>query len=85
MLTYVQDRVLRAIVEHRHRHGVSPSYRELGRVVGGMGAAHEAIKRLEERGFIRRVPNRARAIEVIRLPTAWGDVCPTCGHQRSVA
>ena len=85
MLTYVQDRVLRAIIEHRHRHGVSPSYRELGRIVGGMGAAHEAMKRLEERGFIRRIKGKARAIEVIRLPASMHDICPTCGHQRSVA
>jgi repressor LexA len=85
MLTYVQDRVLRAIIEHRHRHGVSPSYRELGRIVGGMGAAHEAMKRLEERGFIRRLPHKARAIEVLRLPPSMNGVCPTCGQSRSVA
>jgi repressor LexA len=79
MLTYVQDRVLRAIVEHRRRHRISPSYRELGRIAGGMGAAHEAVRRLEERGFIRRIPNRARAIEVIKYPDA--DICNACGQR----
>ena len=52
------------------RHGTPPSYREMMRGIG-LASTHgvtRLLNGLEERGYIRRLPNRARAIEIIRMP-----------------
>ena len=72
MLTSKQARLVRFIHEHLERDGVSPSYEEM-RVsleLQSKSGIHRLVIALEERGFIRRLPNKARAIEVLRLPTS---------------
>lgn len=70
-----QLELLRFIHGHIEAKGRAPSVREcaigLGLKVmptGGHQSTHFALKRLEERGHIRRLPNRARAIEVLHKP-----------------
>jgi repressor LexA len=52
------------------RQGTPPSYQEIADGVGikSKSGVHEIVLKLEERGYIRRLPNRARAIEIIRMP-----------------
>jgi repressor LexA len=53
-----------------HESGVSPSFDEMREALAlkSKSGVHRLISALEERGFIRRLPNRARALEVIKLP-----------------
>ena len=69
MLTENQSRLLRFIAENT-TEGVGPSYLEMMAFMGlkSKGNIHRLIVALEERGFIRRLAHRARAIEVIKLP-----------------
>jgi repressor LexA len=62
LLTYIQDRLKES--------GVSPSFEEMKDALAlkSKSGVHRLISALEERGFIRRLPNRARALEVLRLP-----------------
>jgi len=55
--------------------GVSPSFDEMKDALGlkSKSGVHRLIKALEERGFIKRLPNRARALEVVRLPEAMSN------------
>jgi repressor LexA len=55
-----------------HDSGVSPSFDEMREALDlrSKSGVHRLISALEERGFIRRLPNRARAIEVVKLPEA---------------
>lgn len=55
--------------------GVPPSFEEMRKALKlrSKSGIHRLIKSLEERGFIRRLPNRARAIEVIRFPNSTAD------------
>lgn len=64
-LLYLIDRKIQAV-------GVPPSYDEMKDALGlaSKSGIHRLITALEERGFIRRLPNKARAIEVIRHPQA---------------
>src|SRR5690606_11168442 len=52
--------------------GVSPSFEEMKDALDlrSKSGIHRLINALEERGFIRRLPNRARALEVLKLPDA---------------
>jgi repressor LexA len=70
MLTKKQYELLLYIDEHLKRHGVSPSFDEMKDALRlkSKSGIHRLITALEERGFIRRLPNRARALEVLRLP-----------------
>lgn len=85
MLTATQLKVFTAIHEAIVKTGSSPSYQELAAATGTThrGALHTAVGKLVERGFIRRIPKAARALEIIRMPPSLADVCPTCGHRRS--
>jgi repressor LexA len=60
LLTYIQDRLSET--------GVSPSFEEMKEALAlkSKSGVHRLISALEERGFIRRLPNRARALEVLR-------------------
>jgi repressor LexA len=70
MLTRKQFELLRFINERLKEAGVPPSFDEMKDALDlrSKSGIHRLITALEERGFIRRLPNRARAIEVIKLP-----------------
>ena len=70
MLTRKQYELLRFINERLKESGVPPSFDEMKDALDlrSKSGIHRLITALEERGFIRRLPNRARAIEVIKLP-----------------
>ena len=70
MLTRKQFELLRFIHERLTESGVPPSFDEMKDALDlrSKSGIHRLITALEERGFIRRLANRARAIEVIKLP-----------------
>ena len=70
MLTKRPHELLLLIDRRLREDGVSPSFEEMKDAVGlkSKSGIHRLITALEERGFIRRLPNRARALEVLRLP-----------------
>ena len=70
MLTKKQSELLRFIHERLQESGVPPSFDEMKDALDlrSKSGIHRLIMALEERGFIRRLANRARAIEVLRLP-----------------
>ncbi|NKB21953.1 MAG: transcriptional repressor LexA [Alphaproteobacteria bacterium] len=70
MLTKKQYDLLQFIDNHLKSRGVSPSFDEMKDALGlkSKSGIHRLITGLEERGFIRRLPHRARALEVIQLP-----------------
>ena len=70
MLTKKQYDLLMFIHRRVQRDGVSPSFDEMKAALDlrSKSGIHRLISALEERGFIRRLPHRARAIEIMRLP-----------------
>ncbi|MFZ2102316.1 MAG: transcriptional repressor LexA [Oricola sp.] len=70
MLTRKQLELLMFINERMKESGVPPSFDEMKDALdlASKSGIHRLITALEERGFIRRLPNRARALEIIRLP-----------------
>jgi repressor LexA len=70
MLTRKQYELLVFIHKHLNEHGISPSFDEMKAALGlkSKSGIHRLITGLEERGFIHRLPHRARALEVVRLP-----------------
>ena len=70
MLTRKQLDLLNFISDRVRRDGVSPSFDEMKDALDlrSKSGIHRLITALEERGFIRRLPHRARAIEILRLP-----------------
>ena len=74
MLTRKQFELLRFIHERLTETGVPPSFDEMKDALDlrSKSGIHRLITALEERGFIRRLANRARAIEVIKLPESVG-------------
>jgi repressor LexA len=70
MLTRKQSELLRFIHERLKETGVPPSFDEMKDALDlrSKSGIHRLIMALEERGFIRRLPNRARALEVLRMP-----------------
>src|SRR5258708_2706297 len=72
MLTRKQYELLSFINQRLNDNGVSPSFDEMKDALGlkSKSGIHRLITGLEERGFIRRLPHRARALEVLRLPEA---------------
>ena len=70
MLTRKQYELLVYLDKELRKKGVSPSFDEMRDALGlkSKSGIHRLITGLEERGFIRRLPHRARAIEVLRLP-----------------
>jgi repressor LexA len=69
MLTKKQHELLQFIDDRIKTTGVSPSFDEMKEALDlkSKSGIHRLITALEERGFIRRLPNRARALEVLRL------------------
>jgi len=74
MLTRKQFELLRFIHQRLTESGVPPSFDEMKDALDlrSKSGIHRLITALEERGFIRRLANRARAIEVIKLPDSVG-------------
>lgn len=72
MLTRKQNELLSFINGRLREAGVPPSFDEMKEALDlkSKSGIHRLITALEERGFIRRLPNRARAIEVLKLPEA---------------
>ena len=70
MLTAKQRELLLFIDGRLKQDGVSPSFDEMREALDlkSKSGVHRLISALEERGFIRRLPNRARALEVLKLP-----------------
>ena len=70
MLTVKQHELLNFIHERLSATGVSPSFDEMREALDlkSKSGVHRLISALEERQFIRRLPNRARALEVLRMP-----------------
>ncbi len=88
MLTRKQQELLLFIHERMKESGVPPSFDEMKDALdlASKSGIHRLITALEERGFIRRLPNRARALEVIKLPEAYaaGQQQPRRGFSPSV-
>ncbi len=76
MLTRKQSELLAYIQDRLKESGVSPSFEEMKDALAlkSKSGVHRLISALEERGFIRRLPNRARALEVLRMPETQGSV-----------
>src|SRR5205809_6091011 len=72
MLTKKQSELLRFIHERLKETGVPPSFDEMKDALDlrSKSGIHRLVMALEERGFIRRLPNRARALEVLKMPEA---------------
>ena len=70
MLTRKQHDLLQFIHKRLQKEGVPPSFDEMKEALDlrSKSGIHRLITALEERGFIRRLPHRARAIEIVRLP-----------------
>src|SRR5881398_41838 len=70
MLTAKQRELLLFIDNRLDQGGISPSFDEMREALDlkSKSGVHRLISALEERGFIRRLPNRARALEVMKLP-----------------
>lgn len=81
MLTRKQHELLLFIHQRLKEAGIPPSFDEMKEALdlASKSGIHRLITALEERGFIRRLPNRARALEVIRLPDS---IAPGLGASR---
>jgi len=84
MLTRKQYDLLMFIHKRVQRDGVSPSFDEMKEALNlrSKSGIHRLITALEERGFIRRLAHRARAVEIIRLPENVEDTRPNRGGFR---
>lgn len=84
MLTRKQHELLLFIHERLKETGIPPSFDEMKEALdlASKSGIHRLITALEERGFIRRLPNRARALEVLRLPDS---IAPGLNSQKKFA
>ncbi len=75
MLTKQQLKLFMIIDENLKKEGVCPSFEEMKLLIGlkSKSGIHRLIKSLEERGFIKQIPNKARALEIIKYPENYGD------------
>ena len=82
MLTRKQHELLMFIHERMKEAGIPPSFDEMKDALDlrSKSGIHRLITALEERGFIRRLPNRARALEVVRLPDSMN---PSLGGKKA--
>ena len=82
MLTRKQHELLMFIHERIKESGVSPSFDEMKEALdlASKSGIHRLITALEERGFLRRLPHRARALEVIKLPQQATAAAPPKGR-----
>ena len=82
MLTRKQHELLMFIHERMKEAGIPPSFDEMKDALDlrSKSGIHRLITALEERGFIRRLPNRARALEVVKLPDSMN---PSLGGRKA--
>jgi repressor LexA len=82
MLTSKQHELLMFIHERIKESGVSPSFDEMKEALdlASKSGIHRLITALEERGFLRRLPHRARALEVVKLPQQATTAAPPKGR-----
>src|SRR3954454_3426545 len=82
MLTRKQHELLMFIHERIKESGISPSFDEMKDALGlaSKSGIHRLITALEERGFLRRLPHRARALEVTKLPSQATTAAPPKGR-----
>jgi repressor LexA len=83
MLTRKQHELLMFIHERIKETGVSPSFDEMKDALdlASKSGIHRLITALEERGFLRRLAHRARALEVVKLPQQATSAAPAQGRQ----
>ena len=83
MLTRKQHELLMFIHERIKETGVSPSFDEMKDALdlASKSGIHRLITALEERGFLRRLAHRARALEVVKLPQQATSAAPSRGRQ----
>lgn len=83
MLTSKQKELLLFIHERIKQDGVSPSFDEMKEALNlaSKSGIHRLITALEERGFIKRLANRARALEVLKMPDSATPAAPPRGRQ----
>ena len=84
MLTRKQHELICFIDDRLKETGVSPSFEEMKDALDlkSKSGVHRLISALEERQFLRRLPNRARALEVLRMPERGG---PGLAHKASTS
>ena len=72
MLTKKQLELRLFIDEHLKSHGTAPSFEEMKMAINlkSKSGIHRLVTALEERGFLRRLPHRARALEITKLPSS---------------
>ena len=72
MLTRKQSELLTYLSDHMQQHDIPPSFDEMRDALGlaSKSGVHRLVSGLEERGYIRRLANRARAIEILKPVTA---------------
>ena len=82
MLTRKQHELLMFIHERIKETGVSPSFDEMKEALAlaSKSGIHRLIAALEERGFLRRLPHRARALEVVKMPQQATPASPPKGR-----
>ena len=87
MLTAKQHELIRFIQQRLEETGISPSFEEMKEALDlkSKSGVHRLISALEERGFLRRLPNRARALEVIRQPEDATPARASAGNVVSLA
>ena len=83
MLTRKQHELICFIDDRLAESGISPSFEEMKEALGlkSKSGVHRLISALEERGFLKRLPNRARALEVLRHPERPGQPTPAVGKE----
>ena len=70
MLTEKQHQLLSYLIDYQAEKEITPSFDEMRAAIGlaSKSGIHRLVSALEERGYIRKLPNRARAIEILRHP-----------------
>ena len=70
MLTEKQHQLLSYLIDYQTEKDITPSFDEMRAAIGlaSKSGIHRLVSALEERGYIRKLPNRARAIEILRHP-----------------
>lgn len=81
MLTRSQSQLLTFVYEYTLHKGYAPSYQDIMDALdlSSKSCIASQLDRLEERGYIRRLKHRARAIEVLRMDSIR--LCPKCHHR----
>jgi repressor LexA len=87
MLTSKQRELLLFIHQRIKESGVSPSFDEMKEALdlASKSGIHRLITALEERGFLRRLPHKARALEVLKMPEAAAPATPPRGKAGKLA